>query len=160
MYQQSNLIRGIQADITWEVLSEGMTRLGEEVNQTFTQTKRTNNAPIFGANPMDGNHALDLIRELDEATHRLKENPPEPEPFSNNPRSTLYHCTEHLLYALLAEAGDSEKQALYRAIEHLGIAQIRWLNASAADLDGPGADVLPPTDTHQIEGDSSHHAKP
>ncbi len=107
---------------------------------------------------MDCHHALDFIRELDEATHRLKENPPEP--FSNNPRSTLYHCTEHLLYALLAEAGDSEKQALYRAIEHLGIAQIRWLNASAADLDGPGTDVLQPTDTHQIEGDSSHHAKP
>ncbi len=77
-----------------------------------------------------------------------------------NPRETLYHCVEHLLYALLVEAGDSEKQALYRSLEHLGIAQIRWLNASADELDSPSADVLRTTDTHQIEGDFSHHAKP
>ncbi len=82
------------------------------------------------------------------------------DPPKKDSRETLYHCTEHLLYALLSEAGDSEKPALYRSLEHLGIAQIRWLNASAADLDGPGADVLLSTDTHQIKGDFSHHAKP
>lgn len=65
-------------------------------------------------------------------------------------RETLYHCTEHLLYALLSKADNDEKQALYRAIEHLGIAQIRWLNASAAVLDRPGADVLPTTDMNHI----------
>jgi hypothetical protein len=72
------------------------------------------------------------------------------EPPKKDARSTLYHCTEHLLYVLLAEAGDSEKQALYRAIEHLGIAQIRWLNANAEVLTGPGADVLPTTDMNHI----------
>jgi hypothetical protein len=77
-----------------------------------------------------------------------------------NLRETLYHCVEHLLYALLVEAGENEKQALYRSLEHLGIAQIRWLNASADELDSPSADVLLSLDTHQIKGDFSHHAKP
>jgi hypothetical protein len=72
-------------------------------------------------------------------------NKPHPEPPKKDARSTLYHCTEHLLYALLTSAGDSEKQALYRSLEHLGIAQIRWLNDSAEDLAEPGTDVLPET---------------
>lgn len=75
---------------------------------------------------------------------------PLPESPKKDERSTLYHCTEHLLYALLSSAGDSEKQALYRAVEHLGIAQIRWMNASTEVLDGPGADVLPTTDIKSI----------
>jgi hypothetical protein len=66
-------------------------------------------------------------------------------------RETLYHCTQHLLYALLTEAGDSEKQALYKSLEWLGISEIRWLNASAADLDRPGADVLQPTNANQSQ---------
>jgi hypothetical protein len=64
------------------------------------------------------------------------------DPPKKDSRETLYHCTEHLLYALLLEAGDSEKQALYCSLEHLGIAQIRGLNASAEDLAEPGTDVL------------------
>ncbi|MDP8933618.1 MAG: hypothetical protein M3N42_05630 [Cyanobacteriota bacterium] len=73
-----------------------------------------------------------------------------PSPPKSDARKTLYHCTEHLLYALLSEADDAEKQALYRSLEHLGIAQIRWLNASAAVLDGPSADVLPTTEKNHI----------
>jgi hypothetical protein len=68
-------------------------------------------------------------------------------------RETLYHCTQHLLYALLTEAADSEKQALYKTLEWLGISEIRGLNASAADLDRPGADVLQPTNANQSTGD-------
>jgi hypothetical protein len=75
-------------------------------------------------------------------------------------RETLYHCTQHLLLALLTEAADSEKQALYKSLEWLGISEIRWLNASADELDSPSADVLLSLDTHQIKGDFSHHAKP
>ncbi len=68
-----------------------------------------------------------------------------------NPRETLYHCIEHLLYALLSSAGDSEKPALYKALEHLGIAQIRYLNASAEDLAEPGTDLdSQPTATNQL----------
>jgi len=72
------------------------------------------------------------------------------EPPNKDARKTLYHCTEHLLYALLSSADNEEKQALYRAIEHLGIAQIRWLNANAEVLDRPGADVLPTTEMNHI----------
>ena len=68
-------------------------------------------------------------------------------------RGTLYYCTQHLLYALLTSAEDSEKQALYKSLEWLGISEIRCLNASAADLDGPGADVLQPTNANQSTGD-------
>jgi hypothetical protein len=68
-------------------------------------------------------------------------------------RETLYHCTQHLLLALLTEAADSEKQALYKSLEWLGISEIRCLQASAADLDRPGADVLQPTNTNQSTGD-------
>jgi hypothetical protein len=68
------------------------------------------------------------------------------DPPKKDSRETLYHCTEHLLYALLLEAGDSEKQALYRRLEHLGIAQIRGLNVSAEVLGGASADNLQPTD--------------
>jgi hypothetical protein len=73
-----------------------------------------------------------------------------PEPPKPDARETLYHCTEHLLYALLSSADDVEKQALYRSLEHLGIAQIRWLNANAEVLDRPGADVLPTTEKNHI----------
>ena len=62
-----------------------------------------------------------------------------PEPPKKDTRETLYHCTSHLLYALLSEADEDEKQALYRSLEHLGIAQIRRLNASTKDLSRPGA---------------------
>jgi len=62
-----------------------------------------------------------------------------PEPPKKDARETLYHCTSHLLYALLSEADEDEKQALYRSLEHLGIAQIRGLNASTKDLSRPGA---------------------
>jgi hypothetical protein len=41
------------------------------------------------------------------------------EPPNKDARETLYHCTKHLLYALLSSADNEEKQALYRAIEHL-----------------------------------------
>jgi hypothetical protein len=75
------------------------------------------------------------------------------DPPKKNSRETLYHCTEHLLYALLTEAGDSEKQALYRSLEYLGIAQIRWLNVSAEVLGGASADNLQPTDVNQLTGD-------
>jgi hypothetical protein len=61
------------------------------------------------------------------------------EPPKKDSRETLYHCTSHLLYALLSEADEDEKLALYRSLEHLGIAQIRGLNASTADMESPGA---------------------
>jgi hypothetical protein len=64
---------------------------------------------------MDCHHALDFIPEKDEATRSLKE----------NPRSTLYHCTQHLLNALQKEANPKEKQALFRSLEWLGIAEIK-----------------------------------
>ena len=63
-----------------------------------------------------------------------------PEPPKKDARETLYHCTSHLLYALLSEADEVEKQALYHSLEHLGIAQIRWLNGSADELETPSAD--------------------
>jgi hypothetical protein len=75
------------------------------------------------------------------------------DPPKKDSRETLYHCTEHLLYALLTEAADSEKQALYRSLEHLGIAQIRCLNVSADELETPSADVLPTTNANQSRGD-------
>jgi hypothetical protein len=56
------------------------------------------------------------------------------EPPKKDTRETLY-----LLYALLSEADEDEKLALYRSLEHLGIAQIRRLNASTKDLSRPGA---------------------
>jgi hypothetical protein len=68
-------------------------------------------------------------------------------------RETLYHCIQHLLLALLTSASDSEKQALCKSLEWLGISEIRYLNASAADLDRPGADVLQPTNTNRSTGD-------
>jgi hypothetical protein len=67
-----------------------------------------------------------------------------------HPRETLFHCAEHLLYALLSEAGDDEKQALYKSLEHLGIAQIRWLNASADSCPDPSADTSQSTQVNQI----------
>ncbi len=61
------------------------------------------------------------------------------EPPKKEVRETLYQCTSQLLYALLSNADEDEKQALYRSLEHLGIAQIRRLNASTKDLTRPGA---------------------
>jgi len=63
---------------------------------------------------------------------------------------TKLFVVELQLYALLSSSDNDEKQALYRAIEHLGIAQIRWLNANAEVLDRPGADVLPTTQKNHI----------
>jgi hypothetical protein len=74
---------------------------------------------------MDYHHALDFIPEKDEATLRLKE----------NPRSTLYHCTQHLLNALQKEANPKEKQALFRSLEWLGIAEIKGC-ADETETDG------------------------
>jgi hypothetical protein len=67
-----------------------------------------------------------------------------------NPRSTLYHCCQHLLHALLTEAEDAEKQALYKTLEWLGISQIRSMNANAADLESPGVSNSQPSDIKHI----------
>jgi hypothetical protein len=63
-------------------------------------------------------------------------------------REVIYRCAESLLRGLLNGASDSEKQALFQSLEHLGIAEIRGLNASADSLHSSGTGIVP-TQTNQ-----------
>lgn len=65
------------------------------------------------------------------------------EPPKKDARETLYHCTSHLLYALLSEADEDEKQALYRSLEHLGIAQIHSLECQHQRFDPSRCWLIP-----------------
>jgi hypothetical protein len=59
-------------------------------------------------------------------------------------REVIYRCASDLLRALLQDAHDSEKQTLFQALEYLGIAEIRNLNASADSLHSSGTGTVHP----------------
>jgi hypothetical protein len=65
------------------------------------------------------------------------------DPTPEQRREVLYRCAEALLQGLLHEASDSEKQALFQSLEHLGIAEIRKLNANADSLHSSGTGTVP-----------------
>lgn len=57
-------------------------------------------------------------------------------------REVIYRCASDLLRALLQDAHDNEKQALFQSLEHLGIAEIRSLSASADSLHSSGTGTV------------------
>jgi hypothetical protein len=72
-------------------------------------------------------------------------------------REVLYRCAESLLRGLLNGAGEGEKEALFQSLEHLGIAEIRNLNANAKSFTGSGTGTVQSVNIKDFQNHDTTH---